>query len=424
MLDKHAVCFLVLALSFNLYSQDLGGITIYNTANSDIAYNKINCLEFDGENRLWIGTEDGLSVFEQSNNNWLNFNTTATPWCSLSSNIINALEWADNLSMMFIGTTDGITNSSEVNESLSDESPGTGAWSPYFGSSCSPNNGVIKSLFYDNGLWSGSTDGLCIEGFAGEGGWLVQNTSTGFYSNNITSIKQNEIDNTIAIGTMNGGLVTYDGEFEIYYSSNSNILDNTVLDVVFDQNNNIIITTVQSGLGVLTSNGSWIWLNTLNSTLPTNSLKKIVVDNNNDLWITTLENGLVHYKNDTFYHYTTENSNLPDNKINCLILGPDNHLWLGTDNSGIIKINTAITSNEEIGKKHTNVFPTVFDSNINIQIIQSGTVSIINQKNQIIDMQKLSNGLNFINTITYKPGLYFAIVKSGNNITADKIIKY
>ena len=156
----------------------------------------------------------------------------------------------------------------------------------------------------------------------------------------------------VAIGTMNGGLVTYDQEFNIYYSSNSDILDNTVFDVVFDQNNNIIICTPQAGLGVLTENGSWVWFNTVNSTLPTNSLKNIVVDNNNNLWITTLENGLIHYKDNTFYNYTMANSDLPDNKINFLKFGPNNHLWLGTDAAGLVKINTPIVSNKENIKNH------------------------------------------------------------------------
>ena len=123
----------------------------------------------------------------------------------------------------------------------------------------------------------------------------------------------------IAIGTMNGGLVTYsDDLFNIYYSTNSDILDNSILDVTFDNNNNVIMCTPQAGMGVFTQNGSCIWFNTINSELPTNSLKNVVVDSNNNLWITTLEDGLIQYKNNTFYTYNTENSNLPDNQINTI----------------------------------------------------------------------------------------------------------
>ena len=188
----------------------------------------------------------------------------------------------------------------------------------------------ITTLALDNNnqLWAGTTDGLCIENMGAEGSWLIHNTNTKFYSNNITQIKHNPNNNMIAIGTMNGGLVTYsDDLFNIYYSTNSDILDNSILDVTFDNNNNVIMCTPQAGMGVFTQNGSWIWFNTINSELPTNSLKNVVVDSNNNLWITTLEDGLIQYKNNTFYTYNTENSDLPDNQINTISICVDTILW-------------------------------------------------------------------------------------------------
>ena len=139
-------------------------------------------------------------------------------------------------------------------------------------------------MLWDESLWVGTTGGLCVESAGPEGTWLMENTNTGFYSNNITSIKKNNSNNLIAIGTMNGGLVTFDNTFNIYYNSNSDILDNTVWDVAFDQNNNIILCTPQAGMGVLIENGSWLWFNTVNSNISTNSLTKIVVDINNNVW--------------------------------------------------------------------------------------------------------------------------------------------
>ena len=158
----------------------------------------------------------------------------------------------DQIHLMFVGTTNGIIDYWDAGGPINDQSPGPGAWYPAFGASCYPNNGVINCLLYNNGVWAGSTDGLCIQYMGGEGNWLLQNTETGWYSSNITSIQKNPNNNMLAIGTMNGGLVTYDQEFDVYYSSNSDILDNTVFDAVFDQNNNIIICTPQAGLGVLT----------------------------------------------------------------------------------------------------------------------------------------------------------------------------
>ena len=60
--------YLIILLGITLPAQQLGEMTIYNTDNSGLTYNQINCIEFDGENRLWAGTEDGVSVFNEFNN--------------------------------------------------------------------------------------------------------------------------------------------------------------------------------------------------------------------------------------------------------------------------------------------------------------------------------------------------------------------
>ena len=223
---------------------------------------------------------------------------------------------------------------------------------------------------------------------------------------------------------MNGGLITYDGEFNNYYSSNSGILDNSVFDTAFDQNNNIIITTPQAGLGILTENGSWIWLNNLNSNIISNSLKNVTVDINNNLWITTLEDGLSHYIGNTFYNYNTSNSNLPDNKINCLLFDDNNNLWLGTDSSGLIKINNpTITTIHDDNTIH--IIPTTITQNfIKIHLSQNAAFKITNQNGQLINHGMISKGDNKITISNYPTGLYVLTIKNKQSSFVRKLIKY
>ena len=419
--------YLIYLLSQSLLSQSLGEVTIYNTLNSELSYNQVNCLEFDGEERLWIGTQNGLSIFNQADNSWSNMYTENIN--CFPTNVITALEWdmfCEPEETMFIGTSQGMIYVSwEIGQF--DTQGQNFTWSLNYGSECNPNTGLIKSILHNNNavqVWAGTTDGLCVEGLVEKGDWVVNNTKTGFYSNNITSIKQNSNNQMIGIGTMNGGLLTYNNEFNIYYSSNSAILDNTVLDLAFDQNNNIIICTPQAGLGILTENESWIWLNTINSTLTTNSLRKVIVDNNNDLWIATLENGLIHYTNNTFYNYNSENSNLPDNKINCLTFGPNNHLWLGTDTSGIIKINNPINFSPELLNTSTRVYPTIFNSNINIELAKNADIHIFNEKGQLITSHVFSSGSHIIDVSSYNPGIYLMLSRTNHTIETYKLLKY
>lgn len=414
---------LILTLGFALVGQDLSNIEIYNTSNSEINYNQINCIEFDNQNRMWIGTPNGLTVYDIINNNWSSFNSDilTPPWCCFPSQNITTMEWANSLSTMYMGTTNGIISFLDEGGDINDFSENY--WMDGFGASCNTNSGIINAILYEDRVWAGSTEGLCIQFLGGEGGWLLQNTETGFYSNNFRSIQKNINNDEIAIGTMNGGLITYNGEFNNYYSDNSDILDNTVLDAVFDQNNNIIICTPQAGLGVLTENESWVWFNTVNSNISSNSLQNVVVDTNNDLWITTLENGLIHYKNGVFYNYNSTNSNLPDNKINCLKFDSYDNLWLGTDTAGLIKINNPLMSNHNDNQPSKPIYTHFINDILQLDLKIQSYITVMNMKGQLIYNKFLTKNQS-LNTSDLKSGIYFISVRNTETTYLNKIVKY
>lgn len=409
------IYYLIYLLSLHIFSQDLNNITIYNTGNSDLPYNKINCLEIDIEGRLWIGSENGLSVFNQNTNNWFNFNASNSDG-GLPSNSIKSLA-ASSQQDLYIGTNQGVSKISWI-DNTSDL-----IWESNYASECSPaNDNLIKALLYTNGLWAGSLDGLCVENLGPKNTWMIQNTQANLLSNNITSIKYNPNNGIIGIGTMNGGLSLFDGVFTNYYSSNSAILDNTILDLDFDQNNNIIVCTPQAGLGVLTWSGSWVWFNYINSSIPTNSLKNIVVDSNNNLWISTLEEGLIHYKNGIFYHFTTDNSNLPENKINCMLFDQNNDLWLGTDNNGLIKITNPTLSTSNKINTHA-IHSKIIDGDLHIKCVEESLLEIYNTNSKKIIAIKLNPGNNYISMGKYPPGFYLVNTMSSKYRITQKIIK-
>ena len=105
-----------------------------------------------------------------------------------------------------------------------------------------------------------------------------------------------------------------------------------------------------------------------------------MVDSNNNLWISTLEDGLIHYKNNTFYHYTTNNSNIPDNKINCMTFDLNNDLWLGTDNNGLVKINNPILGNHAAKISHLKIFPNIVDRQLHVECAESALLKVYNSR--------------------------------------------
>ena len=64
---------LALLIGLVCFSQNINVVDIFSSENSPIVYDDINCLEFDSNNHIWIGTSQGLSIFNFENNEWYNF---------------------------------------------------------------------------------------------------------------------------------------------------------------------------------------------------------------------------------------------------------------------------------------------------------------------------------------------------------------
>ena len=316
--------------------------TIYNVSNSPLPYNQVNDIALDINNNLIIGTEYGLATF----NNYEDWNIYFDEGENLGliSNIVKSIEINLNNDIWACGP-DGVSiihandNWSYLNTSNSDL----------------PSNFVRSILFEDDTkTWIGSTGGLVL---IENNIWNIYDFGAiaGIFSNNITKIIKHPSNESVFIGTLNGGLVNYNNDFTFLNNTNSELLDNTIVDLVFDTNENLIMTTPFGGLGVLSSTNSWIWFNSeTNPSLPffINSLGDISIDNNNNLWIVTIEDGLIKYSNNNWTFYNTENSNIPDNNINCITYDNINNcMWIGTETEGVVlmdleNINISETSND------------------------------------------------------------------------------
>ena len=137
--------FLINLLGIASFAQELGNITIYNTNNSELNYNTINCLEFDDLNRLWIGTNNGLSILNEIDNSWINigYDILESNITTLHHNTINGM------SSMFIGTMNGIKQVSWDNDELNTNIQ-EWDWVNNVGNDCEPNNGFINTILHNN----------------------------------------------------------------------------------------------------------------------------------------------------------------------------------------------------------------------------------------------------------------------------------
>jgi len=380
---------------------------VYNSENSPLPYNQVNDLTLDLENNLIIGTENGAAKLN-SNQTWEVFFDEGKE-AGLSSNIIKYINIDLNNNIWVCGP-DGISIINTDNSYSYLNNTNTDL----------PSN-FTKSLFFEseNKIWIGTTGGLVL---FDNTNWTVFDFLgiTNITSNHITKIIQHPSNETIFFGTLNGGLVTYNNEFTFYNNDNSQLLDNTIRDLYFDENENLIITTTFAGLGVWSNTNSWIWFNSeINPSLPffINSLGDISIDNSGNIWLATMEDGLIKYVNNNWTFYNSENSNLPENEINCITYDNiNNQLWIGTQTAGIVSMNLEninvpdTTSQNIIDINNPNC-----NGNLFIESQKNTSIEIINYYGSVVKKIDLKRGLNNIYMEDLNSGIYFIYTPELNN---------
>ena len=379
---------------------------IFDSENSPLPYNQINDLHLDLENNLIIGTEYGAAKLN-SNLNWEVFFDEGKN-TGLGSNIIKYINTDLNNNIWFCSPDGASVLNTDYTYS-------------YINSNNSnlPSN-YIKSLFFENSnkTWIGTTSGLVL---VENNNWNVFDFIgiTNITSNHITKILKHPSNETVFFGTLNGGLVTYNNDFTFYNNDNSQLLGNTIKDLCFDENENLIMTTPFAGLGVWSSTNFWTWLNSqTNPSLPffINSLDELVIDNENNIWLITMENGVVKYANNNWTFYNSQNTNLPEDEINCIEFDKiNNKLWLGTETSGIAYTDLNNINSIENIICQINLKYSFSNSNLTIESSVETNINILDSAGSIIKSIELLKGLNIVDINNLDSGLYFIYNPEFNN---------
>ena len=264
---KLIVCIILLSIS-KLFSQT--GWKNYNTSNSGILNDNVNSILVDDNNNKWIGTQDGIYMYNGSN--WIVYNTSNS---GLPSNDIR----------------------------------------------------FIKQDA-EKKLWFATNQGICK--YDGKN-WITYNTSnSGISSNNIYDLIFDKNDN-LWIGT-DKGLNKYDKKnWVVYNTSNSGITSNFVGGIAIDQNDVIWICR-PSNVGLTKFDGAnWTTYNKQNSNIPTTFITSLATDKNGVLWLCTYQEGLIKYDGLNWTIFKTSNSGILSNNINCVSIDKFGNKWIGTN---------------------------------------------------------------------------------------------
>lgn len=154
-----------------------------------------------------------------------------------------------------------------------------------------------------------------------------------------------DANNTLWIGTEGKGLTKINPLNQnayTYTSSNSNLLENTIVSLFYDQGN-LWIGLLNKGLQMMDANYKMTFFKETESF----TVLKIFKDASKNIWLCTNQ-GLIQFdeKKGIIKQFTSKNSNLASNyyistieqDINTIAQGDENTLWVGTEFDGLYKL--------------------------------------------------------------------------------------
>ncbi|MEJ5962636.1 two-component regulator propeller domain-containing protein [Pedobacter immunditicola] len=302
--------------------------------NKSLPIDIIRDIHFYNDKEVWIGTRDGLSIFNKDTKQFTNHQHDRYNPASLSQNSIRTII-KDKAGNVWLGTFSGGLNLIAIGNNMFNYLGAKTAYKPGL------NYQMVSAVTAtkNGGLWVGT-----------EGGGInfVNRDFTSFQSLSLPIIGANIAKNTIKSLVPDGDNLwvgTFDGLSFINgttkASTNISIPGN-IKDVasLLKINDELWIGTNGGGLILRDKNGGTKVFRHLvadSNSLSRNNILKIVADKQNNLWIGTSW-GLNYYDRNKFrqFHFNKNNPySLSNNSIASLLVDRKNRIWVGTKGGGL-----------------------------------------------------------------------------------------
>jgi len=368
---------------------------LFDTNNSPLPDNFITDLYFDSNQRIWIGTNNGIIIYDEQENEF----NTRTILSSIKEFIWRIREDTDK--NIWLGTrAKGLF---KVDKNLKDIEVVN-----------KKNHSLTDNRVLDVFIPTG-TDQIFIGTW--EGGLNVYNTKTkkmdalslrdGLSSTSIISFFRDR-SGIIWIGTEAGGVnyiypnirkfqsiqiapsatmdfLRVDDKIWIatttdilIKSDSSNVLipfnrlypdvklsDNNIQALAKNRNGEVFIGTFWGGLNVLNLKDK-----KTTQLLPNTKVTDVLIDSRENIWAATLSNGVFEFSPSLklIDHFTKENKSLTTNRVTVLFESRDKSLWIGTNGGGVSIVSSKTKNTTKLNVENnllSNNFITSFyeDSN-------------------------------------------------------------
>jgi signal transduction histidine kinase/ligand-binding sensor domain-containing protein/CheY-like chemotaxis protein/HPt (histidine-containing phosphotransfer) domain-containing protein len=283
----------------------------------------------DSNGRMWIGTYEGLNLFEKESNSFIRYTKQNT---ELPSNRIYSV-FQSQEGKYWVGTFFGLAS-------------GTPTLFPKIDSTSSQLSSDSVNAFNitrDGSLWVGTDDGLNrLRPGSKAFEWINESTFPKISSPDVMSLYSEE--NILWIGTFNGGLNRLDlsNNKNIVYKHNpfdsSSIGANGITSILRTSDGDLLVGTFGGGLSIFREEHN-DFINLKNApndpkSLSNNSVIALFEDSLGAIWIGT-EKGLNKFNPSTydFERFYTESGNtqsISSDMVWAFYEDNEQHLWLGT----------------------------------------------------------------------------------------------
>jgi ligand-binding sensor domain-containing protein/signal transduction histidine kinase len=302
----------------------------------------VNCLQPDLQDRLWIGTEEGLHVLQRKTNSVTAYRTIAGDPNSLSDNRVKSI-CLDSLGYLWIATWNGLDRFDQSQNSFL----------RFYNEPANPYSlsyNAFYSLYTDRSgiLWIGSySQGLNKYDRNQNKFMLYRNDPNDPNSLNCNIVKAlyEDRDRILWIGTYFGGLNRLDrktGQFShfLHHPQNpASLSSNSVISVFEDRSGVLWVATTDRGLNIFDRRSGAFRCYRHNpqdrNSLSGDFVNSIFEDSQDRLWVGT-NNGLNRFDRATgrfisFVHDPKDALSLSNNRVKIIFEDAEKNIWLVTD---------------------------------------------------------------------------------------------
>ncbi len=393
----------------NLFQPESQSFSTYRHSDNSnsIVHNDIREIMLNRDGKLWIGTQEGLSIFDPNNKTFSNYLHNPEQKGSLSHNSIHSI-YQDRNNSVWIGTFYGGVNLIH---------PFATQFHVFKNSRLKPSisSNIVSAIVEDgqHNLWIG-TEGGGLNYFNRSNNTYTTykinlNDKEGLSSNLIKTICQDKAGNLL-IGTHHGGLNIFNTRSKTFrhiinIKDNKNSQSTAEIIAICPASDQNIYVGSYSGLNLLSMrNGNYetyTHKSPVESKLQSKRIQFLYEDRDHHLWIGT-QVGLYDYdlktkKLRSFFKDKGNPIQLQSDYINCIVQTQNGNLAIGTYFGGFSiydqKTGKFKTYTEKEGLSNNNVLGIIEDDQQNLWISTDHGLSKFDPKTQTFRIYTKSDGL-------------------------------